>query len=125
MKPILIEIVTNVLTSFGHCSRCDVLFRESGVGKGVNREDIEEYPQDLKEDVLKLSEWIQELGRLYKHRIVIRFIDAKSFAGIYRSLIHRIRRYPTFIVEKKDVVRGWDREKLENFVDAHIKGQRA
>jgi hypothetical protein len=121
MKPVLVEVVTNLLSTFGHCSRCEILFRESGVGKEVNREDIEDYPSDLKEEVVRLSEWIAELHNLYRHRITVSVIDAKSLPGIYKSLIHRIRRYPVFIVGKKDVVRGWDRQKLEHVLDDHLR----
>jgi hypothetical protein len=91
------------------------------VGKKSKVEDINEYPPDVKEDSLKLSELICELYQLYKHRIRIRLVDAQSPLGIYKSLVHRFRTYPTFIVEKKDVCRGWNRKKLEELIDKHIK----
>jgi len=121
MKAILIEVVSKVLSTYGHCIRCEPIFLESGVGKRSKVEDIDEYPPDLKEESLKLSELMCELYQLYKHRIHIRLIDAQSPLGIYKSLVHRFRKYPTFIVEKKDVCRGWDRQKLEELIDKHIK----
>ena len=121
MKPILIEVVNTYLTSYGHCIRCEAIFLESGVGKKAKVEDIEDYPSDLKEDSLKLSELICQLYQTYKHRIHISFIDAQSPLGIYKSLVHRFRKYPTFIIEKKDVYRGWDKSKLEDIIDKHIK----
>jgi hypothetical protein len=33
----------------------------------------------------------------------------------------RIRRYPTFIIEKKTVYSGWDRKKIEEMLDTHIQ----
>jgi len=121
MKPVSIEVVSKVLTTYGHCIRCEPIFLESGVGKKSKVEDIDEYPSDLKEDSLKLSELICELYQLYKHRIRIRLIDAQSPLGIYKSLVHHFRIYPTFIVEKKDVCKGWNRKKLEELIDKHIK----
>ena len=121
MKAILIEVVSKVLSTYGHCIRCEPIFLESGVGKRSKVEDIDEYPPDLKEESLKLSELMCELYQLYKHRIHIRLIDAQSPLGIYKSLVHRFRKYPTFIVEKNDVCRGWDRQKLEELIDKHIK----
>jgi hypothetical protein len=121
MKAISIEVVGNLLTTYSHCSRCDVIFRESGLGKKVSRGDIDEYPADLKEEILKLSDWIGELKKLYKHRIHIRLTDAQSPRGIYKSFIHRLRKYPAFIIEKKDVYIGWDRERIEELVDKYVR----
>ncbi len=121
MKAVTVEVVSRFLTSYGHCIRCESIFLESGVGKKSKIEDINDYPIDLKEDSLKLSELICELNKIYKHRIRIRLIDAQSPLGIYKSLVHRFRKYPTFIVEKKDVCGDWDRKKLEDLIDKHIK----
>jgi hypothetical protein len=29
-----------------------------------------------------------------------------------KSIVHRIHRYPAFIIEKKDVYSGWDRTRI-------------
>jgi len=120
MKAISIEVVSNFLTTFSHCSRCDIIFNESGLGKEVNKGDIEEYPADLKDDVLKLSDRLGELKQLYKHRVSIRLTHALSPRGIYKSLIHRLHKYPAFIIERRDVYIGWDREKIEELVDKYL-----
>ncbi|HUH64856.1 MAG TPA: hypothetical protein VLZ07_00355 [Syntrophales bacterium] len=120
MKAISVEVVSNLLTTFGHCSRCDVIFRESGLGKEVNKGDIEDYPAELKDEMLRLSDSLGELKQLYKHRIRIRLTDALSPRGIYKSLIHRLRRYPAFIIERRDVYIGWDRKKIEELVDKYL-----
>ena len=80
-----------------------------------------DYPAELQEELVKLGDWLSELCRLYRHRITIRLIDAKSPFGLYKSLLHRIRRYPTFIIEKKAVYSGWDRKKIEEMLDTHIQ----
>jgi len=124
MKPISVEVVTNLLTVFGHCSRCDLIFTESGFEDQVNNEALAEYPKDLREELHQLSDWIRELTRLYKHRIRIRIIDAKSLPGIYKSIRYRFRKYPAFIVNREDIMAGWDREKLYDILDAHIQRAR-
>ena len=121
MKAVSIEIVSNFLTTYSHCTRCEIVFRESGLGKEANKGDIEEYPAELKEEILKLSDRLGELKQLYKHRINIRLTDAQSPRGIYKSLIHRLRRYPAFIIERKDVYIGWDRERIEALVDKYLR----
>jgi len=121
MKPIQLEIVTKVVTFFDHCRRCQILFDQTGLDKKIHRKEMEEYPPDLKEEYLKLSDWVRELTRLYKHRLLIKLIDVQSPLGIYKSLRHRIRTYPTFIVEGKETYTGWDKNQLESLLDKHIK----
>ena len=121
MKPVTIEVVSHLLTTYTHCNRCELMFREAGLEREVTSRDSEEYPPDLKKEFSKLSDWICELSRLYRHRIRIRLIDAKSPLGIYKSLIHRFRIYPTFIIEKKDVYSGWDQQELESLLDLRIR----
>lgn len=125
MKPVSIEVISNLLITYSHCSRCELIFNESGLGKEVKKEDIEDYPSELKDELLRLSGMIGELRSLYKHRIRIRLIDAQSPIGIFKSLIYRFREYPTFIVERKDVYTGWDREKVEGLLDKYVKAAKS
>lgn len=121
MKPIVLEIVTKVITSFGQCRRCKILFDEAGFDQKVHQKELDEYPADLKEEYTKLSDWIRELNGLYKHRLSIKLIDVQSPLGIYKSLRYRIRTYPTFIVEGKETYAGWDKSQLESLLDKYIK----
>src|SRR5512139_410259 len=121
MKPILLEVVTKVISSYGQCRRCKILFDEAGFDQKVHQKEIDEYPADLKEEYGKLSDWIRELNRLYKHRLSIRLIDVQSPLGIYKSLRYRIRTYPTFIVEGKETYVGWDKSQLEGLLDKYIR----
>ena len=121
MKPVCIEVVSNLFTSLGHCRHCDLLFQESGLGPKVRREDSDAYPPQFHEEWKRLQEILQELGRLYRHRIVIRLVDADSPLGLFKALRHRFRRHPTFIVDKQDVYTGWDINELGNLLDARLK----
>jgi hypothetical protein len=121
MKPVCIEVVSNLFTSLGHCRHCDLLFQESGLGPKVRREDSDAYPPQFHEEWKRLREILQELGRLYRHRIVIRLVDADSPLGLFKALRHRFRRHPTFIVDKQDVYTGWDLNELGNLLDARLK----
>jgi len=121
MKPIVLEIVTKVISSFGQCRRCKILFDEAGFDQKFHQKEMDEYPADLKEEYTKLSDWIRELNRLYKHRLSIKLIDVQSPLGIYKSLRYRIRTYPTFIVEGKETYVGWDKGQLEGLLDKYIK----
>jgi hypothetical protein len=121
MRPILLEIVSKVLTTFDHCRHCEIFFDQAGLNKKFHQNEMNEYPSDLKEEYVKLSDWIRELRRLYKHRLLIKLIDIQSPLGIYKALRHRIRTYPTFIIEGKETYAGWDKNHLEDLLDRYIK----
>ncbi len=120
MKPIVLEIVTTVLTSWGECRRCKPMFDQTGLDQKFRHEEIEGYPADLKDEVTRLSDWVRELNRLYKHRLLIKIIDVQSLLGLYKSLRHRIRTYPTFIVEGRETYAGWDKGQLESLLDKYV-----
>jgi len=121
INPVLIEVVMNLPVHLGQCSHCRLIFEDTGVENSVNKEVQREYPPDLHDDFVRLSEWIKGLSYLYRHRIKIKLIDIKSFMGVYKSIVHGLRTYPAFIVNKKDVIKGWDRERLEETIDRHIQ----
>ncbi len=121
MKPIRLEVVTKMLTSFGQCRRCEMVLDQTELGKKSHQKQMEEYPSELKEEDANLWEWIRELSRLYKHRLLIRLIDVQSPLGFYKSLRYWIRTYPTFIIEGKETYSGWDRGRLETLLDRYIK----
>jgi hypothetical protein len=77
---------------------------------------MEEYPLELKEEYLKLSDWIKELIRIYDQSLIIKLIDAQSILGFYKSLRHWVRKYPTFIVEGKETYTGWDKGQLKDLL---------
>jgi len=121
MRPIVLEIVSQVLTTFGRCRHCEFFFDQTGLKQKCHQNEINEYPSDLKEEYLKLSDWIRELRRLYKHRLLIKLIDIQSPLGIYKALRHRIRTYPAFIVERSEIYTGWDKNELEGLLDKYIR----
>ena len=87
-----------------------------GLDQKFHQRETDEYPLDLKEEYAKLSDWIQDLTRLYKHRLFIKLIDVQSPLGIYKSLRNWIRKYPTFIVEGQETYTGWDKGWLERLL---------
>ncbi len=75
--------------------------------------DLNEYPEDVKEEYLYLSEWIRELSRKYREKILIRVTDAQSLQGFCKSIRHRVFRYPAFIINGKEKYTGRDKLRLE------------
>ena len=122
MTPIQIEVVFPLLTSleFG-CKNCSLIFGQSGLPQNYHRSSEDEYPEDWKEDVEKLHEWMASASKLYKHRISIRLIDAQSPLGIWKQIRHRFSKLPGFVVDREAVHIGWDTDRLESIIDERIK----
>ena len=84
-----------------------------GLREKRDREILNDYPEDLKEDYLFLSNWIKELSRKYRENILIKVIDVQSLQGVFKSIRHGIFRYPTFIINKKKKYTGRDKDRLD------------
>ena len=122
MTPIQIEVIFPLLTSleFG-CKNCSLIFDRSGLPQNYRRENADEYPEDWREDVKKLHEWMINASQLYKHRIRIQLIDAQSPLGIWKQIRHRFSKLPGFVVDRKSVHIGWDTDRLESIIDERIR----
>lgn len=81
-----------------------------GLGDKVHTEEINEYPDDLKQEFLHLSLWVKALARHYGRSVAIRVIDPQSLLGMWKALRHRIRRYPVFILDGEEQFNGWEAE---------------
>lgn len=123
MKPVLLEIVTKLITLMDQWGPCKILLNEAGmrIEETIDQKEIEAYPPEIKEESIKLSQWIRELSHLYRHRLLIKLIPAQSILGFYKSLRYGIRTYPSFIVEGKKVYSGWQKERLEELIDQSLK----
>jgi len=92
-----------------------------GLREKRDRQILNDYPDDLKEDYLFLSNWIRELSQKYRENILIKVIDAQSLQGVVKSIRHRIFRYPTFIIDKKKKYTGKDKERLDALLQEHFR----
>jgi hypothetical protein len=105
------------------CRSCGFMFGYLGLTQEHREASQNEYPEDWRQAVGYLSEWIQEISSLYRHRILIRVIDAQSPLGFWKQIRHRVFRFPAFIVDKKSIYIGWDPKELEALIDGQIHGQ--
>ncbi len=119
MKPILLEIVTRMITIVGNCHRCEIVLEGVGLSKTFSQNEFDDYPKEILDETERLSFLLHYLKELYRHRLLIRLIDAKSLPGLYKSLRHWIRNYPTFIVEGKETYTGWDKDRIETLIDKY------
>jgi hypothetical protein len=120
--PIEVEIVIPTLTTLGFgCRKCTVILDQAGVHAPFRDSSWDEYPEDWKQDMKRISDWIEKASQLYKHRIRIRIVDAYSLLGVWKQLRHRAPRTPAFIVDGKSVHVGWNTENVESLIDERIR----
>ena len=117
MKPIVVEVLSLMLTvQTEECKNCSPIFGSVGLKGKFHNKEINEYPEDMKEQVLRLSNWIRDLSQRYPDQIQIKIIDALSILGIYKKLRHRIKELPAFIVDNRETYSGWDKGALDGIL---------
>lgn len=126
LKPIMVEVVSMMLTvQTEECKNCRGVFESIGLKSKFADREINEYPSDLKEEVLRLSNWIRELTQRYPNQIQVKVIDAVSILGIYKKLRHHIKKLPAFIVDHRETYSGWDKKALDTILNQHLQPSRA
>ncbi len=116
MNPVLLEIVFPVPALYGLCPSCEFFADEADLPEPKNKQDLNEYPEELKREYLQLSDWIRELGEKYGHRLLIKVIDAQSLQGLYKSIRFAVRKYPVFIIDKEKKYSGKNKEELDALI---------
>jgi hypothetical protein len=76
-----------------------------GLGQTVHREQLDAgLPEELARDFHSLSEWAHGLPDRFGPRVTVRLVDVASIEGFFKSLVHRLGRYPAFLVDGKRYV---------------------
>lgn len=113
MTRVQLTIVAPLLEGQGLCAGCELVLSEAGVAKSPAERALSSYPADWQADYRRLLEWVAWLAARYGDGLEIRVVDPRSAAGLVTSVRHRVRRYPTFIVDGRTRIVGWQREALE------------
>jgi hypothetical protein len=113
MKPICLEVIAPTFQGLGICSSCELVLSEAGVGEHPAKRDFDEYPEEWRDDYRRLTDWVYDLAGRYDEQISIKVIDPQSAEGLLKSLRYRVRRYPTWLVNGRARVVGWDRQALD------------
>jgi hypothetical protein len=122
MRPVVLEVVAPMLaTTEMSCRGCGTIMGVVGLKSEHRRSSAEEYPEDWKDAASHLSKWISEISLMYRHRILIRVIDAQSPMGMWKQIRYRVFKFPAFIVNKKKAYVGWDPQALESLIDGEVR----
>ena len=74
----------------------------------MHTQELNEYPEEVKAEYLRLSDWVRATRKTYGPRVVVRIIDPQSLGGFWKVLRHRIRRFPTFFIDGEERLVGWE-----------------
>jgi hypothetical protein len=114
--PVLLEVLAHIPTDFFHCSHCEQIFDVAGIGAAVHREIQAAYPPKVLEEAQRLATWLQDVSAQYGEQLHIRIVDPQSVEGFFKSLRYRVRRYPTFIINRRAKYTGWEPAALERLL---------
>jgi len=121
-KPLRVEVLSKMLSvQTEECKNCRLVFEEVGLKSKFHNQEINEYPDDIKDEVLRLSDWIRDLVRRFPNDVQFKIIDAMTPLGVYKILRHRIRKLPGFIIEHRKTYSGWDSKALEALINQHLQ----
>ena len=121
-KPLRVEVLSKMLSvQTEECKNCRLVFEEVGLKSKFHNQEINQYPDDIKDEVLRLSDWIRDLVRRFPNDVQFKIIDAMTLLGVYKILRHRIRKLPGFIIEHRKTYSGWDSKALEALINQHLQ----
>ena len=109
-----LEILTYAPTEFFHCRHCEDVWDHVGIGKRIHAEQRQSLlPPDLQREYAAISDWVLDARERYGDRLSVRIVDAASVEGLVKALRHRTRRFPAFILDGRERIVGFDRERLD------------
>lgn len=118
-KPMTVEVISQVLSSFDHCAHCQLFLNQTGVGTRIHREDFDAFPRELRDEYDRLSRLVIALSERFRGRVRFKILDPQTPEGMWKSLRYWVRRYPTFLIDGEKQV-GWDEETLTRRIEAHL-----
>lgn len=114
---VLLEVVAPLPGGLAACVSCERMMDLAGVGARGRGQMQAEYPPEVLAEAERLAVLLQDLARRHGERLQIRLMDVQSLPGLGRSLRYGLRRYPAFIVNRRQVFAGWEEAPLERALE--------
>lgn len=118
MNSAQIDVIYPVPESWGICLSCEMVMAHADLGQAPHTRGLEEYPPEWQDEFHRLSSMLISLADRYQTSILIRLWDPRSLQGLLKSIRFGVRRYPTFIVNQRIKITGWDQNQLEQQLQA-------
>lgn len=113
MPPINLEVIAPLISGAKHCQHCQIFMEDAGISQRVQEEEWNSFPEEMWRDYTRLSQIVRDLSGRYGEQLRITLIDPYSPMGLWKSLRHWVRAYPTFIVNGRAKYAGWDLAALD------------
>ncbi len=115
-----VDVITPIPARWGLCGpRC--LVGEAALAPLHEPDDsLEDLPPQARGELADLVALLEGLGRDWSGRVRFRLIDPRSLAGLWLSLRHGVRRYPSFVVPGVGTLAGADRDALETALESAL-----
>lgn len=68
---------------------------------------------DLQEEYAEISDWILDASERYGDRLQVTLVDPASLGGFWKALHHRVRRFPSFVVDGRERIGGFEHDRLD------------
>ncbi len=121
MKQIRLEVITPVPTAMRLCASCEHVMGAE-LGAQVQQGMAEGYPPEFLEEFGQLMSWLDDATARFGQGLQIRVVDPQSLEGLWKCLRYGVRRYPTFIVQGRRRVVGWNPAAVEQAL-AEVQGE--
>jgi hypothetical protein len=118
MRTIDVEVIAHLVSGAKHCQSCQMFLDDAGIAQQVHKEELNSYPEEVWQDYARLSQMVRELSQRYGDQLRIVLIDPYSPMGLWKSVRHWVRTYPTFIVNGQTKYSGWDVSTLDSILRA-------
>jgi hypothetical protein len=122
MQPVNVTVITYAPTIFRHCQHCEVAFQGIGLGERMHRDEAKDaLPPDLIADFQRVSDWVHALLRRHRTGVAVSVVDAASIEGVWKSLRHGVRRYPTVIVDGRTAAVGAELDAADAVIEERLR----
>jgi hypothetical protein len=116
-----VEILAYAPTEFYHCQHCEMVWDQLGVGKPIHAEQRQAaLPDDLQVEYSAIAHWVEQAQARYGPRLRFKLVDAASMEGLVKSLRHRARRFPAFVLDGRERIVGFQPEQLDAALERHL-----
>ena len=118
MSTIHVEVIAPLVSGVKHCQRCAPFMDDAGLSERINRDELNSVPEEMWQEYTRLSQLVRDLSARYGSQLQITLIDPHTPMGLWKSVRHWVRRYPTFIVNGRSKYTGWDSNALDRILQA-------
>ncbi len=111
-----VDVITPLPVGWGLCSTCSIVGSQAGYSMNSLSSVEEILPRDWHEEYIRVAEFIDRLAREYKSKIMIHVFDPYSLHGLWMVLRYWTHQYPTFIINGKTKVQGYDQQAINQAI---------